>query len=77
MKQFLQKTEVFGADDLFNYFNTQTEFAEDFELFRLIGGIIRSASAKGLIQQTGNFRRSKRNSGNIGLEWRSNLYQRN
>jgi len=77
MKKFLQKTEVFGADDLFNYFNTETEFAEDFELFRLIGGIIRSASAKGLIKATGNYRRSKRNSGNVGLEWESTIFERN
>ena len=75
LTKFLKKNEVFGADDVFTYFNTETEFAEDFELFRLIGGLIRSASAKGLIESTGDYRRSRRNSGNIGLVWKSKIYE--
>ena len=60
---------------VWEFFNSEGELAGDCELFRLIGGLIRSASAKGLIESTGDYRRSRRNSGNIGLVWKSKIYE--
>ena len=77
MKKFLKTNEIFGSDQVYEFFNTQTALAGDFDLFKVIGGVIRSASAKGLIKPTGNYRRSKRNSGNVGLEWESTIFERN